>query len=82
MKPSVKATSLFVTYSPTGERMRWRFWREPRLYSTETKGHAPAWCWEDETGYVRVGPATWAEFVPYLRQYFHSYNCTPLQDFN
>jgi hypothetical protein len=79
MKPSVKATRLPLTYNPTGERLVWRFWREARVYGQCS--HSPAWCWEDADGYVRIGPATWAEFVPYLRQYFQSYNTTPLVDF-
>jgi hypothetical protein len=80
MKPSVKATRLPLTYKPTGERIAWRFWREPRIYGQGK--HFPAWCWEDAEGYVRIGPETWAEFVPYLRGYFESHNSTPLVDFS
>ena len=80
MTPSVKAKSFFVRYNVTGERQRWRFWREPRMYNTVTRGSAPSWCWEDHEGYVRCGPETWAEFVTYLRNYFSSYDVTPLQE--
>ena len=82
MKPSMKAKQLPVSYTPTGERQSWRFWREPRVYNTETRAGAPCWCWEDNEGYVRCGPETWAEFVPYLRQYFASYSVSPLVDFS
>ena len=80
MKPSVKATRILLRYNPTGERLVWRVWREACIYGQGK--NFPAWCWEDAEGYVRIGPETWAEFVPYLRQYFASYNCTPLVDFS
>ena len=82
MKPSVKATRIPLRYNPTGERLVWRVWREPRMYNVTARTAAPSWCWEDNDGYVRCGPATWTEFVPYLRQYFQSYDCTPLVDFS
>jgi len=77
---TIRAKTLALNYNPTGERMVWRFWREPSVYGNGKR--SPYWAWEDETGYKRYGPSTWAEFVPYLRGYFQSYNCTPLHDFN
>lgn len=82
MKPSGKASHLPVEYLPTGQRQIWRIWREQRMYNTTTKTSAPSWCWEDSEGYVRCGPETWAEFVPYLRSYFESYAVKPLVDFS
>ena len=86
-------TPAFATHTPTpakairlpllyndGERITWRIWREPRVSGSHYTG--PAWAWTDETGYLRYGPATWAEFVPYLRVYFENYNVRPLVDFS
>ncbi len=75
-----KRICLRLRYNPTGETLRWSIWREPAMYSTETKSRAPSWCWTDSDGYTRCGPETWAMFVVYLRNYFESYNATPLQD--
>ncbi len=82
MKTDIKRTGLRVRYNPTGETFVWYFWREPKMFSTETKGHAPSWCWTDNDGYTRCGPETWAMFTHYLRGYFDSYNVTPIQDFS
>lgn len=82
MRPSTKAVRLPVEYLPTGQRQIWRVWREPRMHNTTTKTSAPSWCWEDNEGYVRCGPETWAEFVVYLRPYFDSYAVRPLVDFS
>lgn len=81
-KITSRKIALRVRYNPTGETLVWRFWREPRMYSTVHKGAQPSWCWIDSDGYQRCGPETWAMFVPYLRSYFESYNVTPLQDFS
>jgi hypothetical protein len=75
--PAKRRTALALKYNPDGTRIKWHYWRE-----AAQRGVKAAWMWADETGYVRTGPETWAEFVPYLRNYFESYNSTPLQDFS
>jgi hypothetical protein len=81
----MKKTVITLKYTPTGEAVKWRLWREPSMIWYRT-GHKPkriaSWCWEDETGYIRCGPETWKEFVPYLRQYFDSYAMKPTCDFS
>ena len=75
-----KTIVLPLIYADGTERIKWRIWREPKVSGSHYNG--PAWAWEDETGYLRYGPATWAEFVPYLRVYFENYAVRPLVDFS
>lgn len=76
----IKRISLRLRCNATGKTLRWSIWREPAMYFAHTKSTGPAWFWKEEDGYMRCGPETWALFVPYLRNYFQSYNVTPLQD--
>jgi hypothetical protein len=74
----MKKHTLPVNYIPTDTVLNWSYWREPSVYGNGSR--SACWAWQDDEGYVRLGPPTLDQFRVYIRGYFESYAVKPLVD--